>query len=347
MKVNTRPNFPADKLAVAILGFGQIARTAHLPAYQKYGVPVAGVWSRSGPPNFREELPYVGTVYSSIDRMLADPDVSIIDIATGPAPRVDLINRCIEARKHVLAQKPLVDNTSDRIRIKEVLRKADSAGIKVAVNQNARWAPAWRAATCLIERGEIGDVVGVTHLHDKPLPPIAGTHFDELEHMLINDYLVHWVDITRLWLGSPVTTVWAYDSRVPGQSLNTKNPWSATINLQAANGATGSLRVVGNAIAALGGAPFWIHGTQGTLRGSILLGSDSITLERKQTPTETIPLEGEWFVDGFAGTLAELMTSINENREPENSASDALNTVNIILAAAKSAQNGGQPEKLN
>ena len=32
--------------------------------------------------------------------------------------------------------------------------------------------------------GAVGDVVGVTHLHDKPLPPIAGTPFDDVPHML-------------------------------------------------------------------------------------------------------------------------------------------------------------------
>ena len=54
----------------------------------------------------------------------------------------------------------------------------------------------WRP--CSSSRRAIGDVVGVTHLHDKPLPPIAGTPFDDVPHMLVSDYLVHWVDISAL-----------------------------------------------------------------------------------------------------------------------------------------------------
>jgi predicted dehydrogenase len=46
---------------------------------------------------------------------------------------------------------------------------ATAEDLRIAVNQNARWAPPWRLATLLVEDGAIGDVVGVTHLHDKPL----------------------------------------------------------------------------------------------------------------------------------------------------------------------------------
>ena len=102
-----------------------------------------------------------------------------------------------------------------------VLARAEAAGVRVAVNHNGRWAPPWRAATLLLRDGAVGDVVGVTHLHDKPLPPLAGTPFDDVPHMLLTDYLLHWVDITRTWLADggagQVVSVQAADSRVPGQ----------------------------------------------------------------------------------------------------------------------------------
>ena len=43
-------------------------------------------------------------------------------------------------------------------------------------------------------------MIGVTHLLDRPLPPLVGTHFAEIEHFTIFDYLVHWIDICRCWL---------------------------------------------------------------------------------------------------------------------------------------------------
>ena len=338
-----RPRFPETRPAVAILGCGQIANTAHLPAYQKAGVEVAGVWSldETTTAGIQERFPGVGTVYRDGDELLADPRVGIVDIATGPAGRVEWIAKAIAAGKHVLTQKPLISDPADLPALEEALAEAARRGLRVAVNQNARWAPAWRLVTLLIRDGAIGDVVGVTHLHDKPLPPIAGTPFDDVEHMLISDYLVHWVDITRCWLeGSTVETVAAHDSRVPGQPETARNPWHATIHLGCTDGATALLRVVGNAKTRTGGCPFWVHGTEGTLRGSILLGSDRVVLERGDTTT-SFALEGQWFVDGFAGTMGELMSAIDEDREPENSAAHVLASVRTTFAAVESVRAGG------
>jgi predicted dehydrogenase len=211
------------------------------------------------------------------------------------------------------------------------------------VNQNARWAPVWRLATLLVRDGAIGEVVGVTHLHDKPLPPLAGTPFDDVPHMLIADYLVHWIDITRCWLeGSSVESISASDSRVPGQPAQARNPWRAGVEIATTSGAGASLRIAGNVRTASGGCPFWIHGTEGTLRGSILRGSDFLELDHDgaRTPLETT---GQWFNDGFAGTMGELLTAVAEDREPENSAAHVLATVRIGLAAVESAEAGGLP----
>lgn len=335
-----RPAIPAQRPAIGVLGCGAIARSAHLPAYRQYGLRVAGAWSRSGADV--SAFPEVGRVYASAEELLADPEVGIVDLATGPDGRLDWLRRCVAAGKHVLTQKPLVNTAADLTALRGVLDEADAAGVRIAVNQNGRWAPAWRLATLLVREGAIGDVVGVTHLHDKPLPPIAGTPFDEVDHMLISDYLMHWIDISCAWLGSPVRRVSASDARVPGQPEEAKNPWSATVSLAATSGATALLRVVGDVKAARDGVPFWIHGVEGTIRGSVLLGSDTLALEHAGAVTPYV-LSGEWFVDGFAGTMGELMSALAEGREPENSARRVAGSVAVMLAATESARRGGIP----
>jgi predicted dehydrogenase len=285
-----------------------------------------------------ERFGVVGRVYASAEELLADPAVGIVDIATGPEDRLRLIAAALDAGKHVLAQKPL---TFDLAGLAPLLATARERGLRVAVNQNARWAPPWRLATLLVADGEIGEVVGVPHLHDKPLPPIAGTPFDDVPHMLVADYLVHWVDITRCWLeGKDVDSVQARDSRVPGQPASARNPWSASVHVQCTDGATAVLRVVGDARTRHGSCPFWIHGTEGTIRGSVLLGSDRLTLERGSTTTD-FALDGQWFVDGFAGTMGELMCAVAEDREPSNSAAHNVASLRLVLAARASAQAHG------
>ena len=343
-----RPQFPVERGGVAILGCGSIAQSAHLPAYAAHGVGVVGVWSRNPErtAGIRDRFPGVGRVYDSAEDLLADPEVRIVDIATGPDGRLGWVEAAVAAGKHVLAQKPLTLDPAELASLPELTARVAEAGIRVAVNQNGRWAPAWRLATLLVRDGAVGDVVGVTHLHDKPLPPLVGTPFDDVPHMLLTDYLLHWIDITRCWLEpTEVVSVQAVDGRVPGQPRASRNPWSATVGLVGADGATASLRVVGDVHASEPSCPFWIHGTRGSLRGSVLLGSDRLVLDRGDGPVE-LPLDGAWFVDGFAGAMGELMSAIEEDREPEHSAERVAGSLRVMFAARESAEAGGRPVSL-
>ncbi len=339
-----RPRIPPHPLRVGLIGAGAIARTAHVPAYAQWGIPLIAVASRSasGARDLATDA-RIETAHESVADLLADPRVDVVDVATGPEGRLDLIADAIAAGKHVLAQKPLSVDAAEIPRMKSLLASARARGLRVAVNQNARWAPAWRLATLLIRRGDIGEIVGVTHLHDKPLPPLAGTPFDEVPHMLLTDYLVHWIDITRCWLEGPeVLSVTAQDSRVPGQPADARNPWHASVQLALSSGASASIRVVGDARSSTGGCPFWIHGTEGTIRGSVLRGTDFVEVERGAQLTR-FPLEGQWFPDGFAGAMGELLSAVAEDREPENSAEHVLVSVRLGVAAVDSAGQGGAP----
>jgi predicted dehydrogenase len=355
VSLDTGPHFPEDperRTGIAVLGCGAVAQSAHLPAYEQYGLGVTGVWSRHAETTatVRDRFPFVGRIYASAEELLADPDVRYVDIATGPEGRLAWVEAAIAAGKHVLAQKPLTLSTDDLRALPAVLARADAAGVRVAVNHNGRWAPPWRAATLLIREGVLGDVVGVTHLHDKPLPPLAGTPFDDMEHMLLTDYLLHWVDITRTWLvdggAGRIVSVQAVDSRVPGQPAEARNPWSATLQLGTTSGATATVRITGSNVATDPGCPFWVHGTRGTLRGSVLLDSDRLEVDDGTSRTP-VPLTGAWFVDGFAAAMGELMCAVAEDRRPENSAADAAESVRLVLAARRSAERNGAPVEVD
>ena len=339
------PDDPALRGGVAVLGAGSIAQTAHLPAYAAYGIGVTGVWSRSPETTagVRERFPSVPRVYADPQELLDDPEVRVVDIATPARGRLAWVAAAVDAGKHVLAQKPLTLEPDELRALPALLDRAAARGLRVAVNHNGRWAPAWRLATLLARSGAVGDVVGVTHLHDKALPPLVGTPFDQLGHMLVTDYLVHWIDITRCWLEpARVTTVAASDSRVPGQPAASHNPWSATVSLGCDTGATALVRIAGDVRTSRPSCPFWVHGTDGTLRGSVLTGSDRLALDTGGESVD-LPLQGQWFVDGFAGTMGELLCAVAEEREPEHSAAHAAGTVRLVLAAQRSAELGGVP----
>jgi predicted dehydrogenase len=309
-------------------------------------VDVVGVYDPApeATKGIQERFPFVRRVFRSLDELLADDEIEIVDVATRPDVRPELIRRAIDAGKHVLAQKPLALEVDAA---RSLVEEAEDRGVKVAVNQNGRWSPPWRIATLLIEQGAIGQVVAVTHLHDRPLPPLVGTHFDELEHFVIYDYFVHWIDICRCWFaGNTVETVRALDHRTPDQPDETKSPWAAWVAIQYADGASALIRSVGEARTKRPSCPFWVHGTEGTIRGSVLLGSDFVELEREGV-TCGYTLDGAWYPDGFAGALGELVCAIAEDREPFNSARHNLLTLAMTLAACRSAEQGGRPVALD
>jgi predicted dehydrogenase len=117
------------------------------------------------------------------------------------------------------------------------------------------------------------------------------------------------------------------------------------VTLSCDTGATAVVRVVGDVRRARPSCPFWVHGTEGSLRGSVLTGSDRLGLDR-EGQLEELPLVGQWFVDGFAGTMGELLCAIAEDREPEHSAAHAAGSARLVLAAASSADRGGWPVRV-
>jgi len=337
------PSFPESyRPGVAIIGCGGIVKLAHLPAYTSYGVDVVGVYDSDAEATrgLQEQFPIVSRVFESLDELLAHPGVAIVDIATHPAERLELMRRAIDAGKHVLAQKPLAPDAGAA---REVVEYAELRGVKVAVNQNGRWSPPWRVATLLVEQGAIGEVVAVTHLYDHDFGWIVGTVFDEIPHFAIYDFSVHWIDITRCWLaGKTVSAVRAVDYRTPNQPPESKGRWGAWVTFDYDDGSSASIRCVGSAVTQRPGNPFWIHGAEGTIRGSVRRGTDFVELERDGVSSR-YALAGEWFPDGFAGTLGELVSAIAEDREPFNSARHNLLTLQMTLAACKSADEDGRP----
>jgi predicted dehydrogenase len=342
-----RPSFPHGySPGVGIVGCGGIVKLAHLPAYQAYGVDVVGVYDPApeATAGIQARFPVVRNVFAGLDELLAHPQIEVVDIATHPAVRLDLMRRAVAAGKHVLAQKPLALEVGAA---QELVAEAERRGVQVAVNQNGRWAPAWRVATLLIEQGAVGDVSAVTHLYEHDFAWTLGTAFDEIEHLVIYDFSVHWIDITRCWLdGKTVAAVRALEYRTPAQPAEGKAPWGAWIVVDYEDGTSAAIRSVGSARTRRPGNPFWIHGTEGTIRGSVRKGTDYVELERDGTATR-YELEGEWLPDGFAGTIGELFSAIAEQREPFNSARHNLLTLQMTLAACRSAEQSGRPVALD
>jgi predicted dehydrogenase len=334
-----QPHIPDHyRPGIGIIGSGGIVRNAHLPAYKKYNINVVGIYDISpiATQAAKEQFSSL-RIFETLDELLACPEIEVVDIATHPAQRVELIQRALTAGKHVLSQKPFAPDLPTARRLVE---EAEQRGLKLAVNQNGRWSPAWRIATLLLQQHVIGSVLAVTHLFEVNFNWRTGTPFDLIPHSTTYDYAIHWIDITRCWLEqSRPAGVRAREYRAPNQSVESKTEWSMSAEFSYQDGANALIRCIGGTETKRAGHPFWIHGTEGTIRGSTL-GNDFIELEHDSIFSR-FDLKGGWFPDGFAGTMGELLSAIAERREPYNSARNNLLTLEMTLAACQSEDADG------
>ncbi len=118
---------PARKdYGIGAVGAGFIMRDVHLKAYVQAGFNVAAITSRTH--EIAQEvadLRGIPRVYDTIEEMLEDESVQILDIAVPPHEQLELIRKAVTRGrflKAILAQKPLAVNleqASETVRLCE------------------------------------------------------------------------------------------------------------------------------------------------------------------------------------------------------------------------------------
>jgi predicted dehydrogenase len=103
------------------------------------------------------------TVTDDVERVLADPGVSAVIIATPAQTHAPLARRAMAAGKHVFVEKPLTENTAEAI---ELARTADAQRLVLMVGHIFEYVPAVRMMKQLINDGELGDLL---YIHSQRL----------------------------------------------------------------------------------------------------------------------------------------------------------------------------------
>lgn len=320
---------------IGLIGCGGIT-THHLTAYRAAGWEVAAFYDRHRPSaeRRRDEFYPAARICSSAEEIMAIPEIDVLDIATHPDVRAPLIEGAIAAGKHILSQKPFV---SERTEGQRLVALAAKAGVKLAVNQNGRWAPYFFYLRQAIRAGLVGQVGSVHITIDWDHTWTAGTAFEKIRHLVLYDFGIHWFDAVCSFFDDSALTVQATNARFPQQSLAPPLLASATATFPH------GLATL-NFSACTRFAPLescTIIGTKGTLRASGPICAIPAVEISTALGTARAELSGNWFPDGFRGAMGELLLAIEENREPENSASANLRSLALCFAAMKSADGGG------
>jgi predicted dehydrogenase len=285
--------------------------------------------------------------YTDFRDLLDRRDIEVVDITTHPPQRGPLIEAAITAGKHVLSQKPFVVDLDQGERLVDL---ADRHGVLLAVNQNGRWAPHFSYLRNAVAAGLIGTITAAHFGIHWDHSWVAGTEFENVRHLILYDFAIHWFDmLTCLMdasaqqtaavaneadLSSRPVRVYASFVRSPSQKVKPALFGQALVEYQ---GAQATLVFDG----ATQYAPLdstYVAGTRGTI---ISQGPDihnhQVTLTTAEGTAQP-DLHGDWFPDGFHGTMGELLTAIEQRRQPAHSARNNLASLQLCFAAVASAE---------
>lgn len=335
------PGGQGRDLGIGIVGAGGIVQYAHLPAYRAAGLRVVAITDldldKARDVAARFAIPMVAT---SAEELVEAPGVDIVDVAVTPWEQPRIVGLAAAARRHLLCQKPFA---LDMDTARGMVEAAESAGVKLAVNQQMRWEPGIAAARSLVRQGAVGRVANTTLSVSVATPWHLWPWLAAAPRLEILYHSIHYEDSLRSILGDPA---WVTSShgRFPGQDPVVGETRTTTI-LGYADGSQALIDVDHCDHFGEPRAEFRIRGTDGALEGTIGLlydypdgRIDTLELRRRGDPPRTFDVQGvRWIPDAFLGPMSDLMDAIATDRAPITSGRDNLRTLAIAFAAYQSA----------
>jgi predicted dehydrogenase len=362
---------PDGRLGVGVCGIGWCA-SQHIAAFQKN--PHAAVTmlcgrdearTRENLSKYRLILPDA-RITTRFDDLLAARDVDIISITTPNHLHADQAVAAARAGKHMVLEKPTALDVAGLVRVRDAVREA---GVRTIVSFELRYNPFLRFARWLRTSGWLGEIrfartQYLSHVTDW----YSGwewvrTREKGRSHLLAAG--CHAVDALRWCSGLEAVDVSAFHTRItPGYE------WPTTI--------IANLKLDGNALGHVTSSTDFklpynfgveLMGDRATLRQDLLQSLDGgMDLEalRRENPYADVSLEAAVDVldrpgirivcampgsadvshHPFQAEMDELVACVLEGRETSISVFDAQKTMEICLAADRSAEQGGQPVAL-
>ncbi|HEY9529016.1 MAG TPA: Gfo/Idh/MocA family oxidoreductase [Anaerolineales bacterium] len=331
---------PKTDYGIAFIGCGGIVNYGHIPSYAAHGFNMVGGYDIN-PEAASKTVQEHGLkkVYATLDEVLEDPLVQIVDIATMAWDRHTVVAKASAAGKHMLCQKPLSDRYANALEMTDLAQRAK---LKIAVQQQFRWSSLIRSVRCLLSEGWLGDVLDVQVQVSIHTPWDMWPWIASQPRLEVLYHSIHYLDSLRYLFGEPALVT----------SRHTKHP------TQKAKGETKTITVweyenglqILIAICHFDWSPglyslFRVLGSDGLIEGTIGTNydypdgrNDTLKFTSRSNPERnfSVTLPGKWIPDAFYGPMASLMDAIQTDGEPLTSAKDNLGTLRVVEAAYRS-----------
>jgi predicted dehydrogenase len=330
---------PSKPRPVVTFGAGSIVGDAHYPAYQKGGVPIAGLYDPDHAKAEKLADAWGVRAYRTVEEAVSVQD-AIFDLATPPAFHADVL-RALPDGSAALIQKPMGNDLAAATEILNICRQKKLAA---AANFQLRFAPMMLALKDAIAKGWLGEVVDFDAWLALDTPWHLWEFLLKAPRVEIALHSIHYLDLIRQILGEP--------KGVHAKTLGHPNHTVAQTRTSAIldYGDTVRCALSINHDHAFGrkhqACEFRVCGTEGAAYLQLGVNLDYPRGEpdilqiypKGGDGWVDVPLKGTWFPDAFVGRMANLQRFVaGEDTELVSSVEDAWNTMALVEAAYQSS----------
>jgi UDP-N-acetyl-2-amino-2-deoxyglucuronate dehydrogenase len=319
-----------------IIGCGRIAHR-HAEQMQKQGKLVA-VCDLDLDKAKAFAAKYNATYYKNIeDLLLQETEITIMAICTPNGLHFDHTIKSLQAKKHVLCEKPIAIKTTDA---EQMIACASENGCKLFVVKQNRYNPPVAAVKQLLENNTLGKLSSfqINCFWNRPAAYYQESTWRGIKALdggTLFTQFSHFVDLLYWFLGD-VKTVQAKIGNYDHQNIEIEDAGVVLLEMQ--NGAIGTLNYTVNAFKQNMEGSFTIFGENGTVKigGQYLneleyqniKNTDTILLQAGNTANSYGYYQGS--MSNHDKVYENLLDALQNNNNNIASAQDGLKTVEII-----------------
>lgn len=339
------------RLQIGVLGAGAIAQAAHFESCAKArNADLAAICDVAD--DLRERMAVthgVSKTYSDYDRMLGDPDIDAVIIATNDAFHVPASIRALEAGKHVLCEKPVAVSVEEAEELRQAVART---GKTFQIGHMKRFDAGLEAAKSFIDF-EMGELIALkawycdsTHRYamtDAVQPLIVSSAKarkpstdpkSDLKRYYMLAHGSHLVDTARYFAGAIVA--------VRARLLERAGMWCWFVDVEYASGVLGHLDLT-IAVRMDWHEGFQIYGQNGSILGKTYnpwfyrTSEVDIFREADGSTHRVLGADGHFYrrqIEGFADVI------LNDSVMTGASIEDGIACVRAMAAIARSAETG-------
>ncbi len=268
--------------------------------------------------------------FGSYEAAAADPRVNALYICTPHHLHLEHVALAARRGKHVLLEKPIAGTLADA---REIMKRAESAGINLMVAENYRYLSAVQKAKELVEQGRVGQLRLIQLQEQYPFQPSGWRNDASLNGGgVLIDGGIHKASVLAFLAGRPNQV---YAQRVPPGLPGLDAEDGVVVMTRSSEGVIGLINHTWS-IAPSTERP-WVSvlGTEGSLYFEMgrpwLKVSDGIREELLELPDD---------VRGLAPMVREFRDSIIQGREPTMPGKEAIADLTLVLKAYESVESG-------